>query len=422
MELGAPKQRAVLAALLLRPGQVVSVDELIDQVWGESPPDAARKAVQVYVSRLRRALPEAPPRGQLPGYVIDVRPDQVDLHRFRAFVAASRGRAGADADELLRRAGDEWAAATPLAGLGDIPLVRVQGPPLLEERLSVTRRLIEAKLDMGRHAEVIGELLTVTGEHPHREDLHGLLMLALHRAGRTREAIDTYEAVRRRTRRELGAEPGSALRELCGRILRTPAPGTGSGRTEAGRTESGRTEADRTEGGRTARLSAGAAGEEVERIDDFVLVGRRLRAVAAEAREILAMHPSPRRVPVEDLDDYLLMLGERDTHWRTIVDRGSLADPAGVHYCARLHRAGDRHRVTDSPAQQLVIIDRAVAFVPTVPRAHRVGAFVIRQPGIVATLVDLYEQTWDRAVDLDRLVDIDEVTAGAGNGRYTHSE
>lgn len=87
--------------------------------------------------------------------------------------------------------------------------------------------------------------------------------------------------------------------------------------------------------------------------------------------------------------------------WRTIVPRRVLDNPAAADYCRRLHEAGDRHRVTDETIQQMVILDRSVAFVPTVPNTDGVGALIIRQAGVVATLVDLFEWAWGQASDLD---------------------
>ncbi|MFG2101243.1 BTAD domain-containing putative transcriptional regulator [Micromonospora echinaurantiaca] len=372
--LGPPKQRAVLAALAMEPGRLIPTADLVDAVWGDRLPAAARKAVQVYVSQLRRALPTAGLRGCPPGYVLDLDPERVDVHRFRRLVGAAEQTGGEEARELLRQALGLWRGSVPLAGLGeDAPLARALAPVLVEERLSAVQRRLALDLDAGHHREVVGELVALTTAHPIRESLVGLLMRALAATGRPAEAVAAYRRLDRRLRRELGAGPGEELRQLHHALL------------DGG-----------VAGGPPA--NAVAPAPEVERIDDRELVAGRLWALVRDAREVLTVHrkpPSP-----GELARYLRRLRRGDARWRTVVHRSVLSRAAQLAYSLRLHRAGDRHRVTDRPVRQMVILDRRIAVVPAAAGAEA-GALVIRNPGVAATLADLFEHTWAAAVDLE---------------------
>ncbi|MDO3703031.1 AfsR/SARP family transcriptional regulator [Micromonospora sp. C28SCA-DRY-2] len=387
--LGPPKQRAVLAALALEPGRLVPTNDLVDAVWGDRPPAAARKAVQVYVSQLRRALPTAGLRGCPPGYVLDLDPERVDVHRFRRLVTAAEQAGGAAARDLLGEALALWRGGVPLAGLGeDAPLARALAPVLVEERLSAVQRRLTLDLDAGHHREVVGELVALTTAHPIRESLVGLLMRALAAAGRPAEAVAAYRRFDRRLRRELGAGPGEELRRLHhalrdGGVAGEPAAAP------------------------TIPAAPAAPAPEIERIDDRELVAGRLWALARDAREVLTVHRKP--AGPGELARYLRRLRRGDTRWRTVVHRSVLSRAAQLAYSLRLHRAGDRHRVTDRPVRQMVILDRRIAVVPAAAGAAA-GALVIRNPGVAATLADLFEHTWAAAVDLE------PATPGGGAG------
>jgi DNA-binding SARP family transcriptional activator len=184
--LGGPKQRLILAHLLLRANQVVPADRLIDQVWGEEPPDAARSALQAYVSRLRRSLGPGRLQGRPPGYVLRSAPDEVDALCFEDLVGQARRRAAAEPQAALRLL-DNALALWRGPALADLAAEPSLGPELarLEElRLATSEERIEALLVLGRHAEVAAELERLTEEQPLRERLWGQLMLALYRSGR----------------------------------------------------------------------------------------------------------------------------------------------------------------------------------------------------------------------------------------------
>ncbi|MER8069113.1 BTAD domain-containing putative transcriptional regulator [Streptomyces sp. NPDC094034] len=229
LDLGSPQQRVVLAALLLRRGRPVTVDELIHAIWGAEPPSAALSVLRTYASRLRKVLEPGRDAGESPqvvvsaadGYLARVPDRALDLGVFEQRVAqAAKLRAAGEvsaAAELLHAALDRWEGA-PLAGLPG-PLAEAERSRLAEVRLVALEARLDIDVQLGRHREVIAELTALTGEHPLREQLCRLLMLALYRSGRQAEALAAYRKTRGTLVAELGIEPGAALRELHNRIL-----------------------------------------------------------------------------------------------------------------------------------------------------------------------------------------------------------
>jgi WD40 repeat protein/DNA-binding SARP family transcriptional activator/energy-coupling factor transporter ATP-binding protein EcfA2 len=221
--LGGPKQRAVLSLLALTANTTVSVDRLIEGLWGEDQPASAAKMVQLYVSQLRKLLrenggAEIVTHGR--GYELRLDPDAVDAARFERLIAeASRGRDNGGATEAAHRALALW-RGPPLADLIDEPFAMAEARRLEELRLAALELAIESDLDAGRHREVSGRLDSLVAEHPLRERLHGLRMLALYRAGRQAEALEAYGAARAALVEQVGAEPGPDLRRLHAAILR----------------------------------------------------------------------------------------------------------------------------------------------------------------------------------------------------------
>ena len=210
--LGGARQRALLAILLTRANEVVSTDRLIDELWGEQPPRAAVNTVQYYVSQLRKALGSDRIVTRPPGYRIRVEPGELDLEHFEALVEA--GGAGE-----LREALRLW-RGQPLADFAGEAFAQPEIMRLEELRLAALEKRIDADLALGRHAELIGELETLVGEHPLRERLRQQLMLALYRSGRQADALEAYQSARRTLVEQLGLEPSPALQELEKAILR----------------------------------------------------------------------------------------------------------------------------------------------------------------------------------------------------------
>ena len=219
------RQRAVLAALLLNANRVVSLDDLAEVLWGDTPPPSVRVTLQNYVVRLRKALPDADGSRivtQARGYLIRVHPGELDIARFRARMDAARTAARDGAwDQALAEAHAALAIwrDEPLADVDSDVLAAREVPRLAEMRLQALEARIEADLHLGRHREVISELRHLADSHPLRERLHGQLMLALYRDGRQGEALAAYQHARQLLIDEFGAEPGTGLRDLHQQIL-----------------------------------------------------------------------------------------------------------------------------------------------------------------------------------------------------------
>jgi peptide/nickel transport system substrate-binding protein len=216
LELPAGKPRALLAVLLLSRGEVVSVDKLVDELWGERPPPTAAKNVQGYVARLRRALGDGAVATQAPGYALRV--EVLDAARFQALVEEARHEEPAAASGRLEEALALW-RGPPLADFAYEEFAQDEIRRLEELRLSALEDRVEADLALGRHEEVVAELEWLAREHPLRERLQGLRLIALYRCGRQAEALAAYRTTRRRLVDDLGVEPGMELRELERRIL-----------------------------------------------------------------------------------------------------------------------------------------------------------------------------------------------------------
>jgi DNA-binding SARP family transcriptional activator len=219
ISLGGQKQRALLALLLLDAGRVVSVDRLVDALWGEQPPKTAQTSLHNLVSQLRKLLGADLLVTQAPGYVLRVDPGQVDLRRFERLVSQGREAEGEAKARLLREALALW-RGTPLAELAFEPFAQEEVARLEELRLATIEERIDADLAVGRHSELVGELEAAVAAHPLRERPRAQLMLALYRAGRQAEALEAYAEARRVLVGELGIEPSPELQRLHASILR----------------------------------------------------------------------------------------------------------------------------------------------------------------------------------------------------------
>jgi DNA-binding SARP family transcriptional activator/streptogramin lyase len=224
------KEQALLAYLLLHPNEVVASDRLVDELWGERPPQTAVKILQNAVSQLRKALGDDRLITRPPGYVFRVDPGELDLERFESL--AERGRIEGDG-KLLREALGLW-RGEPLAELREEPFARGAARRLEEARLAAQKDRIESDLAEGRDVELVPELEGLLGKHPFDERLYGQLMLALYRAGRPRDALDVYQRARKRFDSELGLQPGPELEQLQRRILNQDAGLSGPGRKTSG--------------------------------------------------------------------------------------------------------------------------------------------------------------------------------------------
>jgi DNA-binding SARP family transcriptional activator len=224
--LGRLKERIVLAVLLLHANEFVSRERLIDELWGTSPPATARKAVNVYISKLRQTLMRnghAPIDTAEGGYRLVVDRDLLDAERMRSLIAQARGCvADGESDtasQLLQEALALWRGPT-LAGIQLESFGRDEVAQVDELRLAALMDRIDCDLALGRHEQVLGELNLLVREHPLRERLRAQQMLALYRADRQAEALDAYAEARRTLVHDLGIEPSEALQRLQQAILR----------------------------------------------------------------------------------------------------------------------------------------------------------------------------------------------------------
>ena len=222
--LGGSRQRALLALLLLHANETLSTDRLIDELWGEHAPATAAKMLHVQVSRLRKALAAA--GGAVVtrdrGYELTLARDRLDAHRFEDLVADGGRELAAGRPDRAAAALEQalvlWRGA-PLADLAYERFAQREIARLDELHVSALEQLVDAQLGLGRHAEVVGRLQSLIGEHPYRERLRAQLMLALYRCDRQADALHAYQDARRALVEELGIEPGERLRELERAVL-----------------------------------------------------------------------------------------------------------------------------------------------------------------------------------------------------------
>ncbi|MEX0863986.1 MAG: BTAD domain-containing putative transcriptional regulator [Acidimicrobiia bacterium] len=208
---GTPKARALLSALVLNRGRVVSVDSLVDILWGDRPPATAHKSIHKYVSGLRRSLGSAIVT-RPPGYLVDPDAAMIDVARFEEILKDGRGET--DLEEALAL----WRGA-PHPELAETDAGRAEATRLDELRLQAIETLLRSRIEGGRHTEVIGELETLVAAHPYRENLWSLLMRALYRAGRQSDALAAYARLGGLLGEQLGIEPSPELASLEEQIL-----------------------------------------------------------------------------------------------------------------------------------------------------------------------------------------------------------
>jgi DNA-binding SARP family transcriptional activator len=223
LQLTRAKQRALLLALLLRAGETVSTDALIEALWGEEPPATAGVAVQGHVSALRKLLPADTLLTRAPGYLLQLNGAALDLARFEALRHGAR-EAGdpATAVASLREALGLWRGPPP-SDLAHDSVLQAEIGRLEELREAAVEERIEAELSLGLHGELVAELEALVRTSPFRERLRAQLMLALYRSGRQADALDVYQAGRSLLVEELGIDPGPALQQLHQQILRQDA-------------------------------------------------------------------------------------------------------------------------------------------------------------------------------------------------------
>lgn len=225
--LTAHKAEVLLAALLARSGQVVTADQLINEIWGDRTPRRAHAALHVYVSQVRKFLRDAGGSGHSIvtrplGYLLRIGPDELDSHDFQRLMDDGRERVRLGRHEQALRCFESALALWRGPAFDDArdgPIVNTCATWLEESRLQCLELLIEEYLTLGRHREIVGQLYALISDHPLRETFYRYLMLALYRSERQAEALMVYRAACERLSEELGLEPCRPLRELHQAIL-----------------------------------------------------------------------------------------------------------------------------------------------------------------------------------------------------------
>lgn len=211
------RARALIALLALQPGRVIPSDQLVDELWPDSPPTAGRHSLHVHISRIRHALGDGSVSTQRPGYAMRIDENKVDVFRFERLIAQGR-RALSDSEYeqaayRFRTALAMW-RGPPVPAVSDLPSGPAHIAYLTNLRFGALEGLFESELALGHHEVVAENLTRVVEEDPFRERLWGQLMLALYRSGRQADALAAYQRARHHLREELGIEPGSELRQL----------------------------------------------------------------------------------------------------------------------------------------------------------------------------------------------------------------
>lgn len=227
----APKQRQMLAVLLLNANRVVSMEQFAYELWEHDPPSSAVAAVYTYIMQLRRTLHGRPVGGSIPpgrlmrrhhGYQLEVRPGELDLDLFEDQLRAARNSVARNENEFaaqqLRAALDVWRAPI-LVDVTAGPVLQAAIAEIERSQLDAVTQRISADLRLGRHHELIGELSALVYHHTTNEDLAAQLMLALYRSGRQADALTTFHLLRRALREDLGVAPSQRMHQLYTDIL-----------------------------------------------------------------------------------------------------------------------------------------------------------------------------------------------------------
>ena len=383
--LGAPKQRALLAVLVLRRGEPVSSDRLIDEVWGDQPPATAAKLVHGYVSSLRKVLGDGLLLTEGRRYVLRVLPGQLDVDRFEALVARGReALEGGDpltAASVLREALAVWRGPA-LADFAYEPFAHAEIARLEESRLAALEDRVDADLASGEQARLVGELEGLVREHPLRERLRSQLMLALYRSGRQADALEAYQHARRELLDGLGLEPGRALQELELAILahdpgldlparRTPTPSPESPRSRQ----------------RGAVLIA-VAGALLLAV--IVAIAAKLASSGASTVRV-----APNDVAVIDTRN------DRVVGAIPVGDQpGPIAFGSGSLWVANL---GDQNISRIDPGARRTLRNISVSSSPTGIAATASGLWVVESPNTNSVLVDRVDPEFDRPETVARI-------------------
>jgi YVTN family beta-propeller protein len=354
LRLGGPKQRALLADLVLNAGTIVSVARLAEDLWGNDPPPTAGHTVEAYVSRIRRILRDGSVREVLltkpPGYLLDVGRDRVDAFRFEELVEEGTAAAGrgddSKASAVLRGALGLW-RGDALADVCEAPFAQAAARRLADRRLLALERRIEFDLRLGRAQDLVAELEALAAAYPYHEPFRQQLMLALYRSGRQTDALAAFRRARVLLVDELGIEPGPELRRLEQAILRHDPELRGHPAADARIHGQGRPPPPRT-----PRGPAWPPRRAPRRRRALVAAGLALAAAATGALVALQHSASGADVPASDVHANAVVFVDL-TRTAVLGQAGTGGRPAGI-------AAGfGRLWVTDTANGRVLVLDPA---------------------------------------------------------------
>lgn len=279
LDLAGQRQRALLIALVIRANQVVSTERLVDDLWGESPPRTATTSLHNTISQLRRLVGDAL-MTHSPGYVLNLDRSQVDAFRFEDLVRSARGAGAGERAASLREALALWRGPALLDVVYQ-PFAEGEAARLEELRVAAREEVFDAELELGAHDALVPEIEALIAANPLRERLWGQLMLAHYRAGRQGDAAQAYQNARRMLLAELGIEPGPALKELHGAIIRQEVEIPG----------------------RSARRPGAPSGDELTEIVAALLAGRVVPVLGEDSDALTARLAARFRYPRTEVAD-----------------------------------------------------------------------------------------------------------------------
>ena len=420
VELGGQRQRALLAALLVHHGQVVSTERLVDLLWGEHAPKTATTSLQNAVSQLRRELGADVVETRAPGYIVAVEPDAIDAVRFEALLAQARGAPAAERAQLLRSALALWRGPA-LADLAGEEFTQGEIRRLEELRLDALEERIAADIELGLHREVIGELETLAASSPLRERVCALRMLALYRSGRQAEALQAFRDTRSAFVEELGIEPGAELQELHAQILRQEAglAATGAG-PAAGDVESEILRALLERARRSRARARGRGGARATPRGDV----RRARRTPAGALGRVTQYVAAMQGLGPLHDELHALCGEAGGAGRSSIACSRVSRRSCASAAPRTS-SSSRRRSTAASSARSRTRERSWTSSPTSPAARCAGRFVHSPPGAEPRTVDVpnayADLSLERRTVLLRLRGRRRSEPGPGRGRASSS-
>ena len=393
ISLGGTKQRALLAVLLLRAGEVVSTDFLTAALWGDSAPRTASTSLQNLISSLRKLLGPDLLVTRPPGYKLEVDLDRVDLYRFEHLVEEAAGREPEERVQILREALALW-RGEPLAELAFEPFAQTEVFRLEELRVAATEDLIGAELECGRDAELVPRLESLVARNPLRERLRGQLMLALYRSGRQADALAAYQDARRALAEELGLDPGPQLQQLQAAILRQ-------------------------EAGLSPAAATASPQEQIEQVAEAVLGGRLVAVLGTNVSDLAAQLASRFEYPPDEAPDLTRVAqfvaltkgsGPLYDELHAMLSAGAVATPVHRFFAALpplLRERGAPHMLLVTTSYDLALehalldADEEFDVVSYIASGRHIGRFCHLQPDGTSRVIDL-PNTYATELSLER--------------------